>query len=102
MKRFYQCLIIAFLLPISMASFAAEEPATPQHEAHAQPHKEMGMMDEEHLKAMQEHILAMHDLSNQILAEKDPAKKEQLKQQQRDLMKSHHASMMGHTPKMQH
>jgi hypothetical protein len=55
------------------------------------------MMDDTHLQAMQEHILKMHELSNQILAEKDPAKKEQLKQQQRDVMKAHHQQMMaGH------
>jgi hypothetical protein len=58
----------------------------------------MGQMSEEqkeqHLKMMQEHLLAMHDLSNQILAEKDAAKKELLKKQQLDLMKAHHAHMM--------
>lgn len=54
-----------------------------------------GGMDEQHLQGMQEHILKMHELSNQILAEKDPAKKEQLKQQQRDVMKAHHTEMMS-------
>ena len=57
-----------------------------------------GMSDEQrdqHLKGMQEHMLQMHDLSSQILAEKDPAKKEVLKKQQLDLMKAHHAQMMG-------
>lgn len=58
-------------------------------------HGGMGMMDDQHIAAMQEHILKMHDLSNQILAEKDPAKKEQLKQQQRDVMKAHHEEMMA-------
>jgi len=38
----------------------------------------------QHLNAMQGQSLMMHDLSDQILAEKDPAKKEQLKKQQRD------------------
>jgi hypothetical protein len=58
----------------------------------------MGMTDEEkekHMRSMQEHMLSMHDLSNQILAEKDPAKKEQLKAAQLQLMKAHHAEMMA-------
>ena len=49
---------------------------------------------EQHMRSMQEHMLKMHDLSNQILAEKDATKKEALKKQQIDLMKSHHAEMM--------
>jgi hypothetical protein len=63
-----------------------------------------GMTDEEkekHLRGMQEHMLSMHDLSNQILAEKDPAKKEQLKKAQLELMKAHHAEMMARHHKMQ-
>ncbi|MEQ1546147.1 hypothetical protein [Methyloglobulus sp.] len=56
-----------------------------------------GMTEEQkdkHMSSMQEHMLKMHDLSNQILAEKDPAKKETLKKQQLQLMKAHHAEMM--------
>lgn len=102
MKTFYSIIAMAFLFS-SVAM--AEEPATPPPAHHPQqapnpPAK--GMMDDEHLKMMQDHILAMHDLSNKILAETDPAKKEQLKQQQRELMKEHHHGMMGHPPKMQH
>lgn len=58
-----------------------------------------GMSEEEkdkHMRSMQEHMLKMHDLSNQILAEKDSAKKEQLKNEQIQLMKAHHAEMMSH------
>lgn len=61
------------------------------------------MTDEEkdkHFRGMQEHMLKMHDLSNQILAEKDPAKKEKLMKEQLDLMKAHHAE--HHTKMMQH
>lgn len=58
----------------------------------------MGDMDEskmmEHMKMRQEHDLKMHDLSNKILAETDPAKKQALKDQQIELMKSHHMHMM--------
>ena len=59
-----------------------------------------GMTEEQktaHMRSMQEHILQMHDLSNQILSEKDAAKKEALKNQQLELMKAHHAQMMGHS-----
>ncbi|ESS72286.1 hypothetical protein MGMO_62c00190 [Methyloglobulus morosus KoM1] len=62
-----------------------------------------GMSDEEkdkHLRSMQEHMLKMHDLSNQILTEKDASKKEQLKAQQLQLMKAHHAEMMERHHKM--
>jgi hypothetical protein len=63
-----------------------------------------GMTDvqkDQHMRSMQEHMLKMHDLSNQILAEKDTAKKEQLKTQQLQLMKEHHAQMMEHHQQMQ-
>jgi len=49
----------------------------------------------DHMKQKQEHMLMMHDLSNKILAEKDPKKQQALKNQQLDLMKAHHAHMMS-------
>jgi predicted lipid-binding transport protein (Tim44 family) len=64
-----------------------------------------GMTEEQkdqHLRSMQEHMLKMHDLSNQILAEKDAAKKEQLKTGQLQLMKAHHAKMKEHRQQMKH
>jgi hypothetical protein len=107
MKLSHQLTAIALLLlPLSMTSFAAdpEKPAPPEATAPMKHGSMMGNMTEEqqeqHLKAIQEQSLMMHDLSNQILAEKDPAKKEQLKKQQRDLMKAHHAAMMEHHSKM--
>jgi len=108
MKHAYTltALILLLLLPLSMTSFAADQEKPAQPQPAAEPMKHGGMMgsmteeqQEQHLKAIQEHSLMMHDLSNQILAEKDPAKKEQLKKQQRDLMKAYHASMMQHHPK---
>ncbi|MGR8981150.1 MAG: hypothetical protein ACU84H_13795 [Gammaproteobacteria bacterium] len=58
---------------------------------------------EQHLRAMQDHMLKMHDLSDKILAETNPAKKDELKNQQLQLMKEHHAKMMEHRmQKMQH
>ena len=53
-----------------------------------------------HMRAMQEHMLTMHDYSNKILAEKDPAKKEKLKAEQLELMKAHHMQMMAHRKQM--
>ena len=45
-------------------------------------HQKMGKMccmsneqKEQHIRSMQEHMLKMHDLSNQILTEQDPTKK---------------------------
>ena len=54
------------------------------------------MTDEQrdkHLRAKQEHMLKMHELANQILAETDGQKKEKLKQQQLDLMKEKMSKM---------
>jgi hypothetical protein len=58
-----------------------------------------GMTEEQkdqHLRSFQDHLLKMHDLSNQILSEKNPTKKEELKTKQRELMKAHQAQMMEH------
>ncbi|WP_236994033.1 hypothetical protein [Candidatus Methylomicrobium oryzae] len=49
---------------------------------------------EQHMRMNQEHMLKMHDLSNRILSETDPKKKEQLKNEQLELMKAHHEQMM--------
>lgn len=98
MKHLYKSTAVLLLsLPLSMMSFAAE-PMKGMGMGHG-----MGMMggmteeqQTEHMRSMQEHMLMMHDLSNQILAEKDAAKKESLKNQQLELMKAHHAQMMKH------
>lgn len=59
----------------------------------------MGNMTEEqrdmHMRSMQAHMLKIHDLSNQILAEKDPVKKQELKEEQLKLMKAHMSQMMN-------
>lgn len=100
MKHSYKSIaVLLLLLSISTIGSAADPQKTDA------PMKEMGMgmmggMTEEqrneHLRSMQEHMLKMHDLSNQILSEKDPAKKETLKNQQLELMKAHHAKMKEH------
>jgi hypothetical protein len=107
MKSLYKSiLIIILLLPVSLSVSAAEpqKSAEPMKEMGMQHHgMGMGMMSgmteeqqNEHMRSSQEHMLLMHDLSNQILAEKDAVKKEALKKQQLDLMKAHHGQMMEH------
>lgn len=104
MKNGYQSIAAMCLFMVMGATANAEDVQKPA----TMPMKgmEMGGMTEEqkdkHLRSMQEHMLKMHDLSNQILAEKDPAKKEQLKTQQLQLMKAHHAEMMEHHKEMKH
>jgi len=109
---------LLLLLPVTLVSLAADPKATtPEPMQGMQMHQGMGMgmhqgmdvmdmmgMSEDqkdvHLRMLQEHHLQMHDLSNQIFAEKDPAKKEQLKKQQFELMKAHHAQKMKHRQEM--
>jgi len=97
MKNLYHsAATLLLLLPLNMA-ISAEQPQTA-----TKPMQGMGMMGQmteeqrdQHARAIQEHMLKMHELSNRILAEQDPAKKEQLKNQQLELMKAHHAKMMA-------
>jgi hypothetical protein len=110
MKHLYKSTaVLLLLLPISMMSSAAGTDNRFEPQKIDEPMKEMsvhqgmgmmgGMTEEqktEKMRAMQEHMLQMHDLSNQILIEKDPAKKEALKKQQLELMKAHHVEMMEH------
>jgi len=56
---------------------------------------------DDHMRAMQAHMLMMHDYSNKILSEKDPEKKQKLKDEQLELMKAHHKQMMMHRQKME-
>ncbi|WP_374089842.1 hypothetical protein [Methylomicrobium lacus] len=101
------------LLPLSMASHAeTPESPTATDEPMSMPggmsggmgmHRGMGMRGpmseaerDQHMRMYQEHMLKMHDLSNRILAEPDAKKKEQLKNEQFELMKAHQAQMMTH------
>jgi hypothetical protein len=83
------------LLAMQNGSLAAEASSSDKSMSgmskHGQPMTEE--QKEQHLIAIQEYNLKMHDLSNQILAEKDPAKQEPLKVQQRQLMKEHYEKM---------
>jgi hypothetical protein len=115
MKYLYKSTaILLLLLPMSTMSIAAEpkksddplkEPSGSQGMGSGHQGMGMGMGMEccqteeqktEHMRAMQEHMLQMHDLSNQILSEKDPAKKEELKNKQLELMKTFHGQMKQH------
>lgn len=90
MKTPFKILTLAILMSLSTAGFAQQPPME---------HGMGGGMDPakmtEHLKQKQAHMLMMHDLSNQILAEKDPQKQQALKDQQLELMKAHHMEMMS-------
>lgn len=104
MKHNYESILAVILLTVTSATASAESMQKPgsmpmkgtgMH--HGMGRMMAGMTEEQkdqHLRGMQEHMLKMHDLSNQILAEKDAAKKEQLMTQQRQLMKEHHTQMM--------
>jgi hypothetical protein len=97
------------MLTISLASHAGSPtaPAAPDEPMNMQKgmgmHRGMGMGGQmsdaerdQHLRGYQEHMLKMHDLSNRILSETDEKKKEQLKNEQLELMKAHHEQMRTH------
>lgn len=114
MKHVYKAIAISLLsMPLSMAAYAVEHDmpgmqGMPMQGMPMQGMPGMGMhgdmMSTEHLKEMQTYILLMHDLSNKILAEKDPKKQQALKDQQLEVMRAHMAEMMAkhHKMRMQH
>lgn len=83
------------LLPLGITVFAEDKTPSGMQNKKGM----MGGMSEaekdQRMRDMQEQMLKIHDLSNQILAEKDPFKKQKLKDEQLQLMKAHKASMMG-------
>ena len=105
-----QSKLIASLALVSLSQVClAAEPAEKTPEMKMDQPMKMGQpmakMDEskmmEHLKMRQDQILKMHDLSNKILAETDPKKKQALKDEQLELIKAEHMQMMSmHHPKM--
>jgi hypothetical protein len=113
MRNGYQSIAALILFAVMTATSSAEDmqksPPMPMKGMGMGMHHGMGGMmagmteeqKDKHLRSMQEHMLKMHDLSNQILAEKDSTKKEQLKTEQLQLMKAHHAEMMEHHQQMQ-
>ncbi|MCX7103743.1 MAG: hypothetical protein NTU70_00485 [Methylococcales bacterium] len=95
MKILARLITILVLVCISQVSAAVEQ---------TQSEPEMKMDESKmmtHLKMKQEQMLKIHDLSNKILAETDPMKKQALKDQQLELIKVEHMQMMSmHHSKM--
>jgi hypothetical protein len=96
--------LIALLALVSLSQVClAADPVEKKPEMkmdHAMPGMDEAKMTE-HLKMRQEQILKMHDLSNKILAETDPKKKQALKDEQLELIKAEHMQMMSmHHQKM--
>ena len=90
------------LLTVGNGKLFAQKPSVAdsmeQTNANSIPENSIRLSDEQkdhYLRAMQEHSLEMHDLSNQILAEKDPEKRQALKERQLQLMKDYRARLMG-------
>ncbi len=107
MKTTLKILTLSTLLALSSIGHA-EQAQKPAMGGGMDMEHGMGGMDPakmtEHLKEKQEQMLMMHDLSNKILAEKDPQKQQALKDQQLELMKAHHMKMMSmhHGKPMEH
>lgn len=109
MKHIYNAIAVCLLtIPLSITAYAAEhdmasmgKPMPGMGQQQGMPmqgmHGDMmaDMLSPEHLKEMQAHMLLMHDLSNKILAEKDPKKQQALKDQQLEVMKAHIADRMA-------
>jgi len=91
------------MVPLSQVAMDEDQGMQKHSPQNKQGMKMMGgkgkMMDpqkmDQRMKKMQEHMLKMHDLSNKILAEKDPKRRQELKDQQLKLMKTHHMHMMS-------
>jgi len=93
------CLLI--ISGLGSYSFAQDKPKM-QHSMHGM-QGQMQMSEEQrdkHMRSMQAHMLIMHDYSNKILSEKNAKKKQQLKDEQLELMKAHHMQMKSHREKM--
>lgn len=96
---------IGLLLIFSTLSFQALAKDEPKMQ-HSMSGKQgmQGQMTKEkmdtRMRSMQAHMLTMHDYANRILDEKDPDKKQQLKDEQLTLMKAHHMKMKAHRQKM--
>jgi hypothetical protein len=101
MKILSRLIAILALVSLSQVCLAVEQVEKTSEMKMDHP---MGKMDEskmmDHLKMRQE-LLKMHDLSNKILAETDPKKKQALKDEQLELLKAEHMHMMSmHHQKM--
>ena len=112
MNKFCKILLVMIMIPLSQVAMAEDQDMQKKH--HPQNRQGMDMMGgkggmgkmmdpqkmDQRMKKMQEHMLMMHDLSDKILAEKDPKRRQELKDQQLKLMKAHHMQMMSKMKKM--
>ncbi len=100
MKKLTFSTILLFFYAFVATSIAEDM----QHQMHHAKKGSMRMMDkgkmETHMRTMQAEMLAIHDLSNKILAEKNPLQKQKLKDEQLELIKEHHKKMMMHKKQM--
>ncbi len=98
MKNLLGFFALLALVSFNQVSVAEEQKPAPKTEMKMGQGMGGGQMDpakmKEHMKMEQEHQLKMHDLSNKILAEKDPKKQQELKDQQLKLMEEHHMHKM--------
>jgi hypothetical protein len=103
MKTGYKVLGMVLLAACSFNLGAQEQPVEAKTPINVKkpevlPSK-MGDMTEvqkdQYLHAMQDHLLEMHELSDRIIAEQDPVKKQVLKDQQFRMMKLHKVRMLG-------
>jgi hypothetical protein len=97
MKSLYISItMLVLLLPVSMMSFAAE-PINEMDMQNMHRKKMEGMTKEQMAELMRptkEQKSKINDMSNQVLMEKDPAKKELLRRQQlEEMMKLHQQKM---------
>lgn len=81
-------LLLAALASISFAASAQQPPSDPAALT-------------KYLQGVQDQMLTMHDLSNKILAETNPDKKADLKEQQLELMRSQYLQMMAQQQQQQ-
>jgi len=107
MKNLFSLFAILALMSINQVSIA-EEQSTAKPAMKMDQGMGEGQMDHpkmmEHMKMEQEHQLKIHDLSNKILAETDPKKQQELKDQQLKLMEERmmHKMKMMKNHKAQH
>ncbi len=101
MNRIYQLSILSVLVMfLTNGIVFAEESKAKDETVNMKTMPTNNAAQMEHLRKMQAHILAMHELSTKILAEKDPKKQEELKNQQLELMKAHMVEKMAHHHEM--
>lgn len=97
-------LILALcLLPLNALAVEQHHANAPVENSAPSAHKnEMMAISDQQLQNFQAHLLAMQAVSNEIVREKDVKKQADLKEQQLELLKAHHAEMMARHGKMQH